>query len=157
MNNLQNTRAISVVSEMPQNREQLETYNSILKDAILSGEFNTLDVAKQISILRRVADFFEKDKDIQDAVLKEAEKYSKTEREGFEIREVGVSYDFTGCNNPNLQRLEAEKQRIESEIKQFKYALKVKGGWDVDTVTGEICEINKAIKTSTTKVVFTLK
>jgi len=157
MNNLQNTRAISVVSEMPQNREQLETYNSILKDAILSGEFNTLDVAKQISILRRVADFFEKDKDIQDAVLKEAEKYSKTEREGFEIREVGVSYDFTGCNNPNLQRLEAEKQRIEAEIKQFKYALKVKGGWDVDPVTGEICEINKAIKTSTTKVVFTLK
>lgn len=145
------------LSALPKTRYELNTYFAAVKDIALSGSDDIIAIAQKINIMGRIVELFEKDKDIQDYLLSEADKYAKGERSDIQVKEVGVKYDFSECNHPKLQRLEDQKQALEAEIKAIKETLKIKGATEIDADTGEIYQTNKAARSSTTKVIFTLQ
>ena len=154
---MQNNLAISAMAEMPQTKAELEQYNVLVKSAALSGEMDIIDIAKKINMLGRVVEFFEKDADIQSAILTEAEKYGKGERSDISIRETGVKYSYSECGHAEYNRLLSEKKAIDERLKAIETVLKVQNGFDIDKGTGEEFEYLKAAKSSTTKVVLTIK
>lgn len=152
-----NQMAISAMSEMPQTKAELVHYNSLIKEATLSGEYDIIDIAKKVNMLGRVVDFFEKDKEIQALLLNEAEKYGKGEREDVQVRETGVKYHYSECGHKEYNRLLDEKKSIEERMKVIEGVLKLESNIAVDKETGEEFEFNKAAKSSSTKVVLTIK
>ena len=153
----QQQMAVSAMSELPANKAELQDYCSIVKSAALSGNDDIIEVAKKVNIMGRIVDFFEKDPDIQSTLLSEAEKYGKGERNDLQIKEVGTKYDFLSCGHSKYNRLYEKKKQIEAEMKEIEATLKLRDITEVDTDTGELIESKKATKTSTTKVIITIK
>jgi hypothetical protein len=151
-----NQLAISAMSEMPTNKQELSTYNDLVREAALSGEIDIIEIAKKINMMGRVVDFFEKDKEIQEALLSESEKYVKSERKDLQVKEVGVKYDYLECGHLTYNRLFEEKKAIEEQMKAIEQTLKVRDISEIDTETGEMFEARKANKSSQTKVIILL-
>lgn len=149
--------AISAMSELPSNKQELLDYNELIKQSILSGNNDVLEVARKINILKRIAEFFEKDKDIQEVVLNEASKFSNGELKEIQVKELGTKYYFEKCGHSIYNRLVDQRDSLNASIKALEEGMKLTGGVAVDPLTGEEFTFNKAAKSSTTKVVFTLK
>lgn len=153
----QNNMVVSVMSELPTNKKEIESYCDLVRIAVIDGEVDILSTAKKINVMKKIVDFFEKDTEIQSVVLNEVEKYGKGELKEITVREVGVKYDFINCGHETYNRLIQEKQALDIQIKAIEETLKLTGGKAIDIETGEEFEFNKANKSSTTKAVFTIK
>lgn len=83
-----------------------------------------------------------------------ADKDSFTTGRGvkFTIAETGTSYDFTGCNDPVLVRLEEQAKELAEKVKQRKEFLKTvdpaTGLVITDTESGETVTVYPPSKTS---------
>ena len=154
---LQEQQAVSVISALPATKKELTDYCEIIKSAVLNGDQDIIDIAKKVNMMGRVVDFFEKDNEIQRALLSEAEKYGKGERSDIQVREVGVKYDFASCGHSEYNRLKKEAEKINAKLKSIEAMLKLSDCSGVDTETGEEYNATKAVKSSTTKVVLTIK
>ena len=154
---LQEQQAVSAISALPATKKELTDYCEIIKSAVLNGEQDIIDIAKKVNMMGRVVDFFEKDNEIQSVLLSEAEKYGKCERSDIQVREVGVKYDFASCGHAEYNRLKQEAEIINAKIKAIEAMLKLSDCSGVDTETGEEYNATKAVKSSTTKVVLTIK
>lgn len=77
----------------------------------------------------------------------------------FQVKETGVKYDETVCNDPVITKLLQEQEHIDNEVKERMEFLKTipEGGLVVtDQETGETTTIYKPAKSSTTTVSVTL-
>ena len=89
-------------------------------NSIREGEQNPLDVhlsrVKMEKILKGIND----NPDIQDAVMKEFEKYGErtVEYKGALLQQVetGVKYDYSGCNDPVMDNY----LKLQEELKDFR-------------------------------------
>ena len=89
---------------------------------------------------------------VRDEVTKEGSK-AKVTVTGvkIELAETGVKYDFSQCNDYDLNCLLEESERLEVQIKERKEFLKLlpKAGVDVVTNFGEVLRIYPPSKSST--------
>ena len=89
---------------------------------------------------------------VRDEVTKEGSK-AKVTVTGvkIELAETGIKYDFSQCNDYDLNCLLEESERLEVQIKERKEFLKLlpKAGIDVVTNFGEVLRIYPPSKSST--------
>ena len=148
----------SVVNLLPSNKEQVEVFSQGIKDAILNGDVNPLDILVQLKMIEKTLEVLT-DKEVEQEILREAGKYHKDELAEYrgcklEVKEVGVKYDYTVCDDDEIERLYKEKKSLDERIKNRETFLKSING----TVFNESgVEIRKPVKKSTTKVSVTIK
>ena len=150
---------MSVVNLMPSNKEQLAVFKNGIKDAIVDGDVDPLKALQQLKMIEKVLDVLT-DKDVEKTILAEAEKYHRQELatlngSKYEIKEVGVKYDFSVCNDNTLIDLLLEKEAIDAKIKARQEFLK-NLPTDTDTYDANGIGLCRPAKSSTTKVVITV-
>lgn len=152
---------INTLMLMPSNSSEVSTFFDGIKSAIINGEIDPLDVLRQITSMSNLIKEFNADKDIQDEILRESEKYGKKSFEAknmkLQIKEVGVKYDFKNCGHSGWYEKQEKLTEVKNDIKNIETTLKtIKESSPelVDAESGEM--LRPAAKTSTTKVVVSL-
>ena len=143
-------------SIIPLNFKSVNDYITKIKYEILSGNKDPLIIKRQLKIIREIVTQVEKDKEVNDYFLSEAEKYGKTfEHVGckFQISER-TRYNYSFCNDSKLKYLEAQTKLADNNLKARQEWLKSLKESFVDEDTGEI--IYPAAKKSTTTISVTL-
>lgn len=76
-----------------------------------------------------------------------------------EIKEAGTSYDYTNCNDPELEELFEAMNLAKEKLKERETFLKNIPSAGIDNVTkdGEVVKIYPPVKSSSTTVSITLK
>ena len=97
----------------------------------------------------------------KDLVLEESMKYGKKfefNDAKFDIREMGVKYDYSQCNDPVLIELEAKVETLNKELKARQEFLKGVSPKGIEIIVeDELVKVYPPSKTSTTSVSVTLK
>lgn len=139
-------------------QRQTEVYEA-MKLRVIEGEVAPMEAYAQVKGLMAALEQFVKDKDVLDSVITAVQQYGKGEDASylgakFAVGEVGVKYDYSGCNDPVWCRLANEKAEIEAKMKEREAFLKgIKTRQTiVDEETGEIYEVTGPSRTSTTSV-----
>jgi len=152
------SRTISLINQLPSNKEELKSFFEIMKSETLSGEYNIINISEQIDCIKRLCEMYTKDNEIQEELLTEVEKYHINERpKNLTIRETGVKYDYLSCNHLVYNNLVAKRDELNNRIKSIEKTLQQRDIIETDPETGETFEAHKASKSSTTKVIFNLK
>lgn len=154
---------IKGLTEFPTTKTGIKNYAEAALNEILDGYVNPLEIKVRLTAMKAVIDEIEKSEEYKDAVLAEAQRYHKDELMNLYdanicIKEVGVIYDYSGCNHPQYNSITEEIERLTARRKSFeKYLQTVE--WETDYInpeTGEICKIHPPLRTSTTSVSITI-
>lgn len=145
--------ANSALSILPQTKEQIEQFSNMLIAEIHNGQVDPLELLKNQKAIEKV---FEKIKDdLRKASIDVAEKYGKGKfglhGANFEVKEMGVKYDYKHCNDKVWEKLEKDKKDRETFLKSLTTSITI-----VDEETGEAVTVFPPLKTSTTSVVVSL-
>ncbi len=132
----------------------------IIKGIREDGTINPLRVATSIKALETAIKLIRDG--IEDFIIEEAEKYEKTfELDGHKItlRETGVRYDCSVCNDPEWEELNATLSNTKDAIKKREAFLKAASEpfTLLDERTGEVVQIEQPNKISKTNISITLK
>ena len=130
------------------------------KDQIMAGEAEPLKVAIQLKALEDVIKKLRTDIQIKDYTLEEAERYGEKSFDvhgaNFQIKETGVKYDYSNCNDATLEGLYNKMNDLKKKIKDRENMLKmISEDNQAISTDGEI--LNPPIKTSKTGITITLK
>ena len=100
--------AISIFRKLPETKGQVSKYSRLIRESVLNGEIDPLIFISQVSALELLFKGLKSDSLIKDLVLVEAEKYGKSfekENAKFQVKEMGVTYDFSECSDAELDSL----------------------------------------------------
>ena len=132
----------------------------IVKSINEGGNVNPLRVATTIKALETAIKLIRDG--IESTIIDEAEKHEKTfdfDGHSITLKEIGVRYDFSICNDPEYEELSATithtkeaMEKRESFLKSLSENMTI-----VDDRTGEVVEIEHPNKTSKTNIAITLK
>ena len=152
--------AISIFRKLPETKEQVNDYFKLIRNSVLAGEVDELDFIKQVTAMENLFKSLKSDEQIKDAVLEAAEKYNqKSFVKGsaqFQIKEVGVKYDYSECNDSLLEELSSQQAELSEKIKAREVFLKsIPVNSEVYGEDG--VQLFPPKKSSTTQVVITLK
>lgn len=151
---------LAIFSKLPETKSQVEKTAAEIKDAVLNGEVEPLLFAAQVSAMEKLFTTLKSDILIKDCILAEAEKYNqKTFEKGnatFSIKEVGVTYDFTNCNDSEIEVINKQITELTEKKKARETFLK---GITINTEVygSDGVQLLPPIKRSTTQVTVTLK
>jgi len=151
--------AISIFRKLPETKDQVNKYFSLIKESVLNGEVDPLIFAAQISALEKLFTQLKSDHLIKYVILQEAEKYGKNFDKGnanIRVQEVGVTYDFNGCNDFEWHGLDDAIKELTEKKKARETFLKSLTG-EMEVFGSDGVQILPAGKKSTTSVVVTLK
>lgn len=148
---------LSVINVLPSTKAEIKSFVSDAKDRILAGDENPLKIASQLKAFEEVVKELRDDKEIKEATLKAAEKEGKTFQQfgaEFQIKEVGVKYDYSVCDDQEWNDLDRMIKTLSEQKKdREKFLQAVKG--EVFDTNG--IQLHPPVKTSTTSVTVTLK
>lgn len=148
------------MNELAKFEKPVSYYVDQVVKSIQDGEQNPLDVhlsrVKMEKILKEIND----NPDIQDAVMKEFEKYGEriVEYKGalLQQQEAGVKYDFSGCGDPVMDEYLRQLDDLKLKMKEREKFLKnIPVSGIVDPETGSF--IYPPSKSSKTTIKTTLK
>lgn len=153
--------ALSTLSILPSNRDQLKTFSRMLKDEILASDKDPLKILVQLKFIEKLIEDILKDENIEYHFLKEFFLYEKEkiiEVGGAKLMqsEVGVKYDYEASGDPKWLDLDKQAKEIaekKKEREKFLQSIPYDNGV-VDPDTGVF--ITRPPKTSKTKVKVTL-
>ncbi len=152
--------AVSIFQKLPESKEQVSSYVRLLKESVLNGEVDPLKFMTQVSAFELMLKQLKGDHLIKDCALEEAEKHGAKSFElsnaKYQIKEVGVKYDFSDCNDAEyMEALDSEKQAKEKRISREKLLKTLTPETEIYGKDGVQLELPK--KSSTTQVVITIK
>lgn len=153
-----------IINRIPSSKtEQKEMANAFVSK-VTDGNINPIDAVIQMKSLSETINAFLKSEEIKDAVIIECEKYGKGERPCYngailQLKETGVNYDFSVCNDPVYSRLIKQRDDINQQCKEREKYLKAisKPKAEIDEDSGEIFILNPPSKQSTTSYSITFK
>jgi hypothetical protein len=150
------------INELPISKSNIKL---LAKDSLseLKEHGGYLYATERISAMKEYCDAIREDKDFIEGVRAEIELHGKTtetkNKSKIELAEVGIKYDFSGCNDVEyielLEKLEKAKQELEVR-KDFLKGVPTKGIDVVNEDTGEIIKIYPPVKTSSSSFKVTL-
>ena len=154
--------ALSTLSTLPSNKEQLHVFGKKLKNEILASDKDPLKILVQLKMIEKVIADTLKDDDIDYHFLKEFllyEKEKEIEVNGAKLRqqETGVKYDYSASGDPawfDLQKQVEELTAKKKEREKFLQSIPMSETGLVDEKTGVF--ITRPPKTSKTKVIVKL-
>lgn len=151
------TSALSTLSILPSNREQLKTFSRMLKNEILASDRDPLKILVQLKFIEKLIEDILKDEGIEYHFLKEFLMYEREkiiEVNGAKLMqtEVGVKYDYEASGDPKWFDLDKQAKEIaekKKEREKFLQSIPYDQGV-VDPETGVF--ITRPPKSSKTKV-----
>lgn len=153
------TSAAQIVALFETNKDQRKSFVDSLVNEIAEGGRNPLEIHTQIKAMEDIAKELNSRPEFKEAVLNEAQKSGKSfmfHNAKIDIKEVGTKYDFSICQDSELDSLIAESEKLAEKIKQRQALLKalpISGM--ADPISGEM--LYPPSKSSTTAVAVTLK
>ena len=153
--------ALSTLSVLPSNRDQIRSFSRQLKDEILSGNTDPLKALVQLKFIEKMLEDILKDEELDRLFVKELQLYGKektVEIAGAKLMqtEVGTKYDYEASGDPKWLDLKKESTEVLERLKErekFLQTIPYDQGV-VDPDTGVF--ITRPPKTSKTKVKVTL-
>lgn len=139
-------KAIDQFRNMPSTWLEIRQFSDLLKNEILSGDVNPLDVELVLKSMEEVIKTTRADKHVKEAVLQEAAKWSE---KTFEYKGISATksskttYDFSGCGDEVYNDLIKQQETLKAQIKAREAMLKT----GVNPDTGETYTPPKASTT----------
>jgi choline kinase len=152
--------AISTLSQLPETKQQIETFAYSLEQGLNNGQIVASDLLRFQKAMEKV---FEKIKPtlIENALneISQYEKNSVIKGSEFSIVEAGVKYDYSNCNDIEYNTLNTQLEAIKSTLKDRETFLKsIKEPMQmIDENSGEVYTICPPKKTSSTTLKVTFK
>ena len=129
-------------------------------NGLKEGNSDPLKVHLQVKCLEDLIKQITTHPEYKDLTLDEATKYGKSfelHNAKFEIKEMGVKYDYSTCGDPVYNDLTQKLAELEKEIKDRQAFLKaVKPGTEI-LIEDEVIVLYPPVKTSTTSITVNLK
>jgi len=129
-------------------------------NSLKEGFIDPLKVHLQVKCLEDIVKQLTSHPDYKDLTLGEASKHGKSfeiHNAKFEVKEMGVKYDYSNCGDPVYNELAQKMAELETEIKDRQAFLKaVKPSTEI-LVEDEVVVLYPPIKTSTTSITVNLK
>jgi hypothetical protein len=135
--------ALSLIKQMPENKAQIKSFVNSVKDEILLGWNNPLELDLRLKIMEEIIKAIRKDEEIQEAVILEADKYQEKTVTifGCEVQKRNsTTYDYSTCNDPELDLLQAKAEQANKELKARQEFLKSLTTPVADLATGQVIE-----------------
>lgn len=152
-----------IVSLFETTKEQRQSFCIDLVSRLEAGEVDPLKVHLQVKSMEDIIKQLNDNTVYKSMLLDAAEKHGKKftfQNAEFSVKEVGVKYDYSQCNDPVLQELEQEAAKIGEALKarqKFLQTAPQSGLTIVIEATGEAATVYPPSKSSTTSVAVSLK
>ena len=125
------------------------------------GLINPLKLHLQVKCLEDLIKQITSNPDYKELTLDEAYKFGKTFEQynaKFEIKEMGVKYDFSICGDPIMNDLLEQQAALDMQIKERQKFLKTIPAAGLQTlIEDEVVTLYPPVKTSTTSISVNLK
>jgi hypothetical protein len=144
-------------------KEQRVEFTHQLIERLNAGELDPLKTHLQVKALEDMLETLKANKDYKDAVLNAAVQNGKEFEymsAKFNIREVGVKYDYTKCESPAYDEIMTEynsSAKAKKDMEEFLKKVPHQGLDIINGVTGEVTRVYPPAKSSTTSVAVSLK
>ena len=129
-------------------------------NGLKEGLSDPLKVHLQVKCMEDLIKQITSHPDYKDLTLDEAAKYGKSFEHynaKFEIKEMGVKYDYSNCGDPIYNQLANELAELEKKVKERQAFLKaVQPGTEL-LIEDEVIVLYPPVKTSTTSITVNLK
>ena len=135
-------------------KEERQQFAIQVTNNLLEGMADPLKVHLQVKCMEDIIKQLTSNSVYKSMVLTEANKYGKSFEQfnaKFEVKEMGVKYDYSNCNDPVYKDLEDKLALIEAEIKARQIFLKSmpQSGQEI-LIDDELVKVYPPSKTSTT-------
>jgi hypothetical protein len=142
-------------------KEQRKEFVNQVIEGLNEGSVDPLKVHLQVKCMEDIIKQLTSSKEYKEICLTEAVKFGRNfehHNAKFEIKEMGVKYDYSNCNDPILKEYEKELKAIEEVIKTRQSILKTLPSEGMEIIVeDELVRIYPPSKTSTTTVTVNLK
>lgn len=129
-------------------------------NGLKEGLSDPLKVHLQVKCMEDLIKQITSHPDYKDLTLDEAAKYGKSFEHynaKFEIKEMGVKYDYSNCGDPIYNQLANDLAELEKKVKDRQAFLKaVQPGTEL-LIEDEVIVLYPPVKTSTTSITVNLK
>lgn len=151
----------SLLSFFDIDKESRKAFAESLILGLKEGLSDPLKIHYQIKCIEDFVKTLTSDAEYKTLLLDEASKYGKSFEHlnaRFEVKEMGVKYDYLVCNDPTYNKLKAQLTVIEDELKAREKYLKAIPPQGVQTLLeDEVVTIYPPAKSSTTSITVNLK
>ena len=145
-------------------KETMQIQSRTLIQPIIDGEIDPLQAVAKIRFLSDMLTAALKDDRVKDIVLGEIDKNGGKEATAFGVKftqkEMGVSYDYTVCGDPEYDRLAAEMEDLKARMKdreKFLMGIPAEGLPMVDQETGDCYKIIRPLRRASLNYSVTFK
>lgn len=145
-------------------KETMQIQSRTLIQPIIDGEIDPLQAVAKIRFLSDMLTAALKDDRVKDIILGEIDKNGGKEATAFGVKfaqkEMGVSYDYTVCGDPEYNRLAAEMEDLKARMKdreKFLMGIPAEGLPMVDQETGDCYKIIRPLRRASLNYSVTFK
>lgn len=145
-------------------KETMQIQSRTLIQPIIDGEIDPLQAVAKIRFLSDMLTAALKDDRLKDIILGEIDKNGGKEATAFGVKftqkEMGVSYDYTVCGDPEYDRLAAEMEDLKARMKdreKFLMGIPAEGLPMVDQETGDCYKIIRPLRRASLNYSVTFK
>jgi hypothetical protein len=141
-------------------KAERQDFAQYVVNGLKDGLSDPLKVHLQVKCMEDLIKQITSHPEYKDLTLDEAAKYGKSfemHNAKFEVKEMGVKYDYSACGDPVYNELSQKMAELEKELKDRQAFLKaVKPGTEI-LVEDEVVVLYPPVKTSTTSITVNLK
>jgi len=141
-------------------KAERQDFAQYVVNGLKDGLSDPLKVHLQVKCMEDLIKQITSHPEYKDLTLDEAAKYGKSfemHNAKFEVKEMGVKYDYSNCGDPIYNRLAEELAELEKKVKDRQAFLKaVQPGTEL-LIEDEVIVLYPPIKTSTTSITVNLK
>lgn len=116
-------KALSTISSLPSNKEELYSFSRMLKDEIIADNKETLPILGKLKIIEKLVKDILEDKEVKERFLKDRLRYSEKEVVkfngiDFSVRETGVKYDYSASSDVKWMDLDKQIKELTEKRKE---------------------------------------
>ena len=134
-------------------KETMRMQSSALIQPIIDGEIDPLRAVAKIRFLSDMLAATLKDDRVKNVILNEIDKNGGKEVTAFGVKfaqkEMGVSYDYTVCQDPEYNRLATEMETLKAKMKErekYLMGIPAEGIPMVDQETGDCYKVIRPLR-----------
>jgi hypothetical protein len=164
MDNTLELTTTSILSLFDTTKEQRHDFVMRVVESLDSGNSDALNTHFQVKCMESIIKDLNENTRYKSSVLAAVESYGQKSFEyrnsKVEVKEVGVKYDFSKCEDPILVELYRRQEELKVAVKARETLLKAvseKGMILTEAESGETFTVYPPAKSSTTSVAITLK
>lgn len=154
---------IKIFNNYPKNKfDQQMLANEIILP-VIDGDVNPIDTYVKAKAIQDALKIVTDDDRIKDLVICEVEKYGNNttyNSASIQVKEMGVKYDYSGCNddiyNALIHNIEVLKEKLKQR-ENFLKSITSDGATMVNEETGEVNKIYPPVKMAAQGIAITFK